>query len=159
MQLSALGLLASALLPSLAHAQAPVFTITPEEITVRFFVKSSIAIEGKFDKWDATLTFMSPDVSTGALDIKIQAATVDTGSGFKDDNLKSKDFFDVKQDPLITFKSTRIVRTGPNTYGVQGNFTIRGVTKADTLTLAVDPEGKASGDIKGRWPSTVKTTG
>jgi len=41
------------------------------------------------------------------------------------------------------------VRTGPNTYAVQGNFTIRGVTKADTLTLTVDPEGKASGDIKG----------
>jgi polyisoprenoid-binding protein YceI len=149
MRLSALGLLASALLPSLASAQAPVFAITPEESSVRFFVKSSIAIEGKFDKWDATLTFTSPDVSTGVLDIKIQAATVDTGSGFKDDKLKSKDFFDVKQDPLITFRSTKMVRTGPNTYAVQGNFTIRGVTKADTLTLTVDPEGKASGDIKG----------
>ncbi len=41
------------------------------------------------------------------------------------------------------------MRTGPNTYEVQGNFTIRGVTKADTLTLTVDPGGKASGDIKG----------
>jgi polyisoprenoid-binding protein YceI len=149
MRLSALSLLASALLPSLAQAQAPVFAITTEESSVRFFVKSSVAIEGKFDKWDATLTFTSPDVATGVLDIKIQAATVDTGSGFKDDKLKSKDFFDVKQDPLITFKSTKMVRTGPNTYAVQGNFTIRGVTKADTLTLTVDPEGKASGDIKG----------
>jgi polyisoprenoid-binding protein YceI len=149
MRLSAPSLLVAALLPSLAQAQAPVFAITTEESSVRFFVKSSVAIEGKFDKWDATLTFTSPDVSTGVLDIKIQAATVDTGSGFKDDKLKSKDFFDVKQDPLITFKSTKMVRTGPNTYAVQGNFTIRGVTKADTLTLTVDPEGKASGDIKG----------
>jgi polyisoprenoid-binding protein YceI len=149
MRLSALGLLALALVPSLAQAQAPVFAIAPQESTIRFFVQSSIAIEGKFDKWDATLTFTSPDVATGVLDIKIQAATVDTGSGFKDDKLKSKDFFDVKQDPLITFKSTKMVRTGPNTYAVQGNFTIRGVTKADTLTLTVDPEGKASGDIKG----------
>jgi polyisoprenoid-binding protein YceI len=149
MRLSALGLLALALVPSLAQAQAPVFAIAPQESTIRFFVQSSIAIEGKFDKWDATLTFTSPDVATGVLDIKIQAATVDTGSGFKDDKLKSKDFFDVKQNPLITFKSTKMVRTGPNTYAVQGNFTIRGVTKADTLTLTVDPEGKASGDIKG----------
>jgi polyisoprenoid-binding protein YceI len=62
-------------------------------------VKSSVDVEGHFDKWDATLTFTSPNVSTGVLDIKIQAASVNTGSGFKDDKLKSKDFFDVKQDP------------------------------------------------------------
>jgi polyisoprenoid-binding protein YceI len=149
MRLSVISLLASALLPSLAQAQAPVFAITPEESTIKFSVKASVTLEGSFDKWDATLTFTSPDASTGVLDIKIQAASVNTGSGIKDDKLKSRDFFDVKQDPLITFKSTKIVRTGPNTYAVQGNFTIRGVTKADTLTLTVDPEGKASGDIKG----------
>ena len=50
---------------------------------------------------------------------------------------------------MITFKSTKIVQTGPNTFDVQGNFTIRGVTKADTLVLTVDREGKASGEIKG----------
>jgi polyisoprenoid-binding protein YceI len=149
MRLSALCLLASVLLPSLTQAQAPVFAITPEESTIKFSVKASVSLEGSFDKWDATLTFTSPDASTGVLDIKIQAASVNTGSGLKDDKLKSKDFFDVKQDPLITFKSTKIVRTGPNTYAVQGNFTIRGVTKTDALTLTVDPEGKASGDIKG----------
>jgi polyisoprenoid-binding protein YceI len=123
--------------------------ITPETSSIKFFVKSSVALEGDFNKWDATLTFTSPDVSTGILDIKITAASVNTGSGFKDDKLKSKDFFDVKKDPLITFKSTKIVQTGPNTFDVQGNFTIRGVTKADTLVLTVDREGKASGEIKG----------
>jgi len=149
MRLSVLCILISTLLPSLAQAQAPVFVITPETSSIKFFVKASVALEGNFDRWDATLTFTSPDVSTGVLDIKIQAATVNTGSGFKDDKLKSKDFFDVKQDPLITFKSTKIVQTGPHTFNVQGNFTIRGVTKTDTLTLNVEPEGKASGDIKG----------
>jgi polyisoprenoid-binding protein YceI len=131
------------------RAQAPVFVITPETSSVKFFVKASVALEGNFDKWDATLVFTSPDVSTGVLDVKIQAGSVNTGSGFKDDKLKSKDFFDVKKDPLITFKSTKIVQTGPNTFDVQGNFTIRGVTKADTLILTVDREGKASGEIKG----------
>ena len=83
--------------PSLTRAQAPVFTITPETSSIKFFVKSSVALEGNFEKWDATLTFTSPDVSTGVLDVKIQAASVNTGSGFKDDKLKSKDFFDVKR--------------------------------------------------------------
>jgi polyisoprenoid-binding protein YceI len=43
------------------------------------------------------------------LDIKIQADSVNTGSGIKDGKLKSKDFFDVKQDPLITFHSNKVV--------------------------------------------------
>jgi polyisoprenoid-binding protein YceI len=131
------------------RAHVPVFVITSKTSTIKFSVKSSVALEGNFDKWDATLTFTSPDVSTGVLDVEIQAATVNTGSGFNDDKLKSQDFFDVKKNPLITFKSTKIVQTAPNTVDVQGNFTIRGVTKPDTLALTVDREGTASGEIKG----------
>jgi polyisoprenoid-binding protein YceI len=37
-----------------------------------------LIIEGNFDKWDATLTFPSTDATSGVLDIKIQAATVNT---------------------------------------------------------------------------------
>jgi polyisoprenoid-binding protein YceI len=90
-RLTILCLIASALLPSVSRAQAPVFAITPEESTVNFNVKASVAIEGKFEKWDATLTFTSSDVTTGVSDVKIQAATVNSGSGMKDDKLRSKD--------------------------------------------------------------------
>jgi polyisoprenoid-binding protein YceI len=137
------------LLPSVGRAQAPVFTITPQDSSVKFFVKASVALEGTFDKWDATLTFTSPDVTTGVLDIKIQADSVNTGSGMKNGKLKSKDFFDVKQDPLITFLSKKIVQTGPNTFNVQGDFTIRGVSKPETLTLTVSGVGTGTGQIKG----------
>jgi len=149
MRLTILCLLASTVLPSVSRAQAPVFEITPVESSVKFDVEASVAIKGTFDKWDATLTFTSPDVSTGVLDIKIQADSVDTGSGMKNGKLKGKDFFDVKQNPIITFKSTKIVQTGPNTFEVDGNFTIRGVTKAEKLTLTVSGVGTGSGEIKG----------
>ena len=69
------------------------------------------------------------------MDVKIQADSVNTGSGMKDRKLKSKDFFDVKQDPYITFKSTKIVQTGPTTFDVLGTFTIREVSKPETLTF------------------------
>src|SRR6476660_4718050 len=138
MRFAILCLFTFAVVPSICQAQAPTFVITPEESTIKFFVKSSVDIEGHFDKWDATLTFASPKLETGVLDIKIQAASVNTGSGMKDGKLKSKDFFDVKQDPLITFKSTKIVRTSPTTFQVQGDFTIRGVTKPDALMLTAD---------------------
>jgi polyisoprenoid-binding protein YceI len=149
MRLTILCLIASALLPSLSRAPAPVFAITPEDSTVNFSVKASVAIEGKFEKWDATLTFTSSDVTTGVLDVKIQAATVNTGSGVKDDKLRGKDFFDVKQNPLITFHSSKVVQTGPTTFDVPGTFTIRGVSKPETLTLVVSGKGKGTGEIKG----------
>ena len=144
-----LCLLASAVSLSASQAEAPVFVITPENSSVKFFVKASVALEGNFEKWDSTLTFTSPELSTGVLEVKIQAASVNTGSGMKDDKLKSKDFFDVKKDPLITFKSTKIVQTGPDTFDVAGNFTIRGVTKAETLNLTLNREGPGSGEVKG----------
>jgi len=109
MRLTVFCLVASALLPPLAQAQGPVFVITPEESTVKFYVKASVELAGNFEKWDATLAFPSTDATSGVLDIKIQAATVNTGSDMKNDKLKSKDFFDVKQDPLITFHSSKIV--------------------------------------------------
>ena len=150
MRCAVICLIASAaLVPSLAQEQGPVFTITPEQSSIRFFVKASVAIEGNFDKWDATLTFPSADARSGVLDIKIQAATVNTGSGMKDDKLKSKDFFDVKQDPLITFHSTKVVQTGPTTFDVQGTFTIRGVSKPETLNLNLTGKGTGNGEIKG----------
>ena len=139
----------SAMFPSAICAQVPVFEITPVGSTIKFDVEASVAITGKFDKWDATLTFTSPELSTAVLDIKIQAATVNTGSGMKDDKLKSKDFFDVKQDPLITFHSTKVVQTGPTTFDVQGTFTIRGVSKPETLNLNLTGKGTGNGEIKG----------
>ena len=108
------------------------------ESAIKFDVKASVAIVGKFDKWDATLTFTTPEVSTAVLDIKIQAATVDTGSGMKNGKLKSKDFFDVENSPLITFHSTKVEQTGPNTFVFDGDFTIRGVTKQEKLTFVIE---------------------
>jgi polyisoprenoid-binding protein YceI len=149
MRLAILCLVASTVLPPLSRAQAPVFAITPEDSSIKFHVKASVDLTGTFEKWTATLTFTSPDVTTGVLDVKIQAASVNTGSGMKDGKLKSKDFFDVEHDPLITFHSTKVVQTGPETFDVQGTFTIRGVSKPETLTLTVSGKGTGSGAIKG----------
>jgi polyisoprenoid-binding protein YceI len=149
MRLTVLCLLASAVLPSVSQAQVPVGEITNEGSSVKFFVKASVALEGTFDKWDSTLTFTSTDVTTGVLDIKIQADSVNTGSGMKNGKLKSKEFFNVKQDPSITFHSDKIVQTGPNTFDLPGTFTIRGVSKPETLSFTVTGQGTGAGEIKG----------
>ncbi len=140
-----LGLAASA-----ARApEAPVFVISHEGSSIKFNVKASVPIEGTFDKWDAALTFASPDVNTGVLDVKIQADSVNTGSGMKDGKLKGKDFFDAKNNPLITFKSNKVEQTGPNSFDLLGDFTIRGVTKPEKLTFTVTGIGTGEGTITG----------
>jgi len=149
MKLSIVCLIASALLPSMVRAQAPVFEVTPVESSIKFDVEASVPIAGTFDKWNATLTFTSPELSTGVLDITIQAASVETGSGMKNGKLKGKDFFDVERNPTISFKSTKIVQTGPETFEVDGNFTIRGVSKAEKLELTLTGKGTGNGTVKG----------
>jgi polyisoprenoid-binding protein YceI len=144
-----LCLLAYLVFPAVGQAQVPVFKVVPVQSTVKFNVKASVAIDGTFDKWKASLTFTSPDVTTGVLDVEIQADSVNTGSGMKDGKLKGKDFFDAKNEPIIKFVSTKITQTSPTTFDVLGNFTIRGVTKPETLTLTVSGEGTGSGEIKG----------
>jgi hypothetical protein len=60
-----LCLLAAIVFPSLSRGQAPVFEIIPAERWIKFHVKASTTIAGKFDNWDASLTFRSPDETTG----------------------------------------------------------------------------------------------
>jgi polyisoprenoid-binding protein YceI len=128
---------------------APMFKVTPVESSIKFNVKASVALEGTFDKWDATLTFASPDVTTAKLEINIQAESVNTGNGMKNNKLKGKDFFDVRENPLITFVSNKVAQTGPTTFAVDGDFTIRGVTKPEKLLLTVTGKGTGEGTIKG----------
>jgi len=135
--------------PSITRAQVPVFEISHADSSIKFNVSASVAIAGIFDRWDATLTFTSPELSAAVLDVKIQADSVNTGSGMKDGKLKGKDFFDVKQNPLITFHSTKVVQTGPDTVEFDGDFTIRGVTKPEKLTFTITGKGTGAGSIQG----------
>jgi polyisoprenoid-binding protein YceI len=142
-------LLLYAALPPLARSQAPVYEITPVQSSIQFDVESSVAIKGTFNKWDASLTFQTRELSTAVLDIKIQADSVDTGSGMKNGKLRGKDFFNAKEAPYITFHSTKVTQTGPTTFEVEGDFTIRGVTKKEKLVVQDEGKGSTNGTIIG----------
>jgi polyisoprenoid-binding protein YceI len=146
---SAACLMAFLASPRASYAQVPTYEVTPEESTIKFGVDSSVSIKGVFEKWNTRITFSSRDVKNAAIDIEIEADSVNTGSNVKDNKLKSKDFFNAKESPLITFKSTKIVQTGPYTFDIEGNFTIRGVTKTEKLTLTSDSKGTPTGSLDG----------
>jgi polyisoprenoid-binding protein YceI len=143
------SLLALMAVPSVTLAAAPVFAVVPSGSSVTFNVKASVPIQGRFDKWTSSLTFTSPDISTGVLLVKVDADSVNTGSGMKDGTLKSGSFFDVKNNPVISFRSTGITQTGTNNFAVAGIFTIRGVSKPQTVILTTTGRGASSGSIKG----------
>ena len=137
---------------TLAHGQdgIPVLRTTPGQSTIKFSIKASVQLVGTFEKWHSTLVFASTDISTGVLDVKIEADSVHTGSGMKDGKLKSKDFLAVKDNPVITFHSDKIVQNGPNTFDLPGTFTLRGVAKPETLTFTfIGVKGSGSGEVKG----------
>jgi polyisoprenoid-binding protein YceI len=146
---TALCLLAFGTFPSASRAQVPVYEITPVESTIRFGVESSVPIKGTFSKWNASIKLSSVDVTSAVLDVEIEADSVNTGSGMKNGKLRSKDFFDVKDFPMISFKSTKVVQTGLNTFDLEGDFTVRGVTKRERLTLTASGKGTTSGSIDG----------
>jgi polyisoprenoid-binding protein YceI len=140
-------------------AGVPVFEVTPVRSSIKFAVKASISIVGKFDKWDAALTFQSPDIATGVLEIQIQADSVDTGSGMKNGKLKGKDFFDVDHNPTIVFRSTKFVQTSPNTIEVDGDFTIRGASKPEKLKLILSHQEGHLEEIEGKMTFNRKDYG
>ena len=136
--------------PRSSYAQeVPTYEVTPTESSIKFGVESSVSIKGIFEKWNTSIQFSSRDVRSATLDIQIEAGSVNTGSHMKDNKLKGKDFFNVKESPLITFKSTKIVQSGPNTFDVEGDFTIRGVTKTEKLTFTSEGKGSPSGSLDG----------
>jgi polyisoprenoid-binding protein YceI len=135
--------------PRASYAQVPTYEFTPVESSIKFGVESSVSIKGVFEKWNASIKFSSRDIRSAVLNIEIEADSVNTGSHVKDNKLKGPDFFNAKESPLITFQSTKIVQTGPNTFDIEGNFTIRGVTKTEKLTLTSDSKGTPTGSLDG----------
>lgn len=93
-------------------------------------------VEGLFNSFDATITASEEDFSDAVFDLTIDAASIDTEVGMRDDHLRSADFFHVEEYPTITFKSNSIKETGTeNRYKLSGDLTIHGVTKPVSMDL------------------------
>src|SRR5262249_49853347 len=102
---------------------------------------------GRFSDFEGTITYDDDEPERSSVDVVIHAVSVDTNERDRDAHLRSADFFDVEKYPSLTFKSTRITRTGSDTFDVAGDLTIHGVTKrvtfaATSLGKAADPWGQ-----------------
>ncbi|WP_224997810.1 YceI family protein [Cesiribacter sp. SM1] len=105
-------------------------------------------VSGLFKSFEATIQARQEDFSDAVFDLTIDAASIDTSNKRRDNDLRSNNFFDVANLPKITFRSTSITKTGPDTYKLTGDLSMHGVTKSVTIDLihketVKDPETKA----------------
>jgi polyisoprenoid-binding protein YceI len=90
-------------------------------------------VRGSFKNVSGTLEFDEDRPLDTKVDVEIKADTLHTGEPDRDNHLRSADFLDVERHPTIEFHSTNVSVEGYNDYRVDGNLTIRGVTKPVTL--------------------------
>lgn len=103
-------------------------------------------VRGRFAEFGGTLHYDESNPQNSRVDVTIQARSIDTAEADRDKHLRSADFFDVEQFPMLTFVSTSVAPRGENAYDVAGNLTIRGITQqvvlpASFLGTASDPWG------------------
>jgi polyisoprenoid-binding protein YceI len=89
---------------------------------------------GRFNDVSGDFVIDAADPTGMSFAVSIKTESVDTGNGKRDGHLKSPDFFNAKQFPLITFKSTS-VKAVAGGYDVTGDLTMHGVTKSINLPL------------------------
>lgn len=88
----------------------------------------------RFDKTTGTIIF-DADAKTGSVEISIDAKSVNTGFADFNEHIQGEDFLHTAKFPQATFKSTRVVFEGDKPKSIEGNLTIKGVTKPVTLTV------------------------
>lgn len=97
---------------------------------------------GRFNEFSGNLAVDETDAANSTIELEVKAASVDTGNEKRDQHLRSPDFFNAKQFPVITFKSTEVKKVDEDTLEVTGDLGLHGVKKSVTVEVAITGKGK-----------------
>lgn len=128
--------------PALAEPVA--YRFDPQHTHVMYFVDHFGLSKqtGKFREVDGTLMLDTDELANSSVEVTIPVDSVWTGVEKLDEHLKNEDFFAASEHPDITFKSTSVESAGEGRLKVNGDLTIRGVTKPATLDVTVNKIGE-----------------
>jgi polyisoprenoid-binding protein YceI len=98
---------------------------------------------GRFDKVSGSVQWDAAKPEAAAVELSIDAGSVNTNDAKRDDHLRGPDFFSAKEFAAMTFKSTKVVSKGEGQLEATGDFTMRGVTKSITVPIEVVGEGES----------------
>jgi polyisoprenoid-binding protein YceI len=107
------------------------WNLDPSHSVAEFKVKHMMIsnVKGQFAKLTGVLTLDESDLTDSRVAAVIEAGSIETRDAQRDAHLKSADFFDVEKFPTLSFKSTRIRLVGDGELAVEGDLTIRGITR------------------------------
>lgn len=125
------SILTLALLAGISSAKAQNWTIDAAHTNVTFVAEYMVVseIEGTFKKFDGTITSSKPDFTDLNATITVDVASVNTDNEMRDGHLKSDDFFNAEKYPKMQFKSVSMKKSSDKKYVLEGDLTIRDVTK------------------------------
>lgn len=151
MNMKNLVAIASLSVPSLALAAD--YEIDASHSSAQFAVKHMMVtnVRGEFTKLSGTVNLDDKDLKKSKIEATIDATTINTREPKRDEHLRSPDFFDTAKHPTITFKSTAVKKKGPGKYQVDGDLTMRGVTKK----VVLDVESPDT-EVKDPWGNTKR---
>jgi len=126
----------AATLSSVAYAEPVTYNIEPSHSMPRFeYSHLGYSIQlSRFDKTSGTIV-LDQIKRTGSIDVTIDAKSVNTGSALFNEHIQAEDLFDTAKYPTITYKSSKVKFDGDKVVAVEGDLTVKGVTKPVKLTV------------------------
>ncbi len=134
-----LTILSIAVLALPGWANASTWKIDPDHSHLGFQVRHLMIanVYGGFTHFIGNVQLNDQDITKSSVTVVIDTNSINTNVAKRDAHLKSADFFDVAKYPTMTFVSTKIIKSGPDTLEIIGNLTLHGATRQVTLHASV----------------------
>lgn len=127
-----------------SDAGAEEYTYDHEKSRVSFTLRhlGIATVEGRFKTFSGSFSFDPKNLGASSVNILIQPASVDSGSPTRNEDLRSENFFAAEKYPEIRFESKKSTPTAPGHYKIEGDLTIRGITRSVVFKteLLTNPE-------------------
>ena len=127
-----------------ATASAAPYEVDPVHSTVLFKIQhlGTSWVYGRFNDFTGAIEVDAAKPEAYSLSFEVKVESIDTANAKRDQHLKSPDFFNAKEFPVIAFKSTKVTASGKDAADVTGDLTLHGVTKPVTAKVVKVGEGK-----------------
>ncbi len=133
------------------------YTLDPTHTRLGFVARHAMVtkVRGSFESFEGTAHLDAADPGRSYARVVVDVASVSTGQPQRDEHLRTNDFFDAPTYPQMTFTSTAVESTGPDTFRMTGDLTLKGVTKPVAIDFeqtgtARDPYGNLRAGFEGR---------
>lgn len=110
------------------------------DFTIRHMMIAKV--KGTFHNFSAEIEANPEDLTSASISFSVELNSIDTRNADRDNHLRTGDFFNTEEHPNLTFKATKIVRTGDGEYDVTGDLSLHGVTRPETFEVTYEGSGK-----------------